>query len=382
VWRAMAHFRKHTKKNGETVYYWRGKIPVRCENGSLGWRDVERSTGTSVLARAKAKARLFEAEYHEKVTRAAPSGGITFAEAATTYMKSGGSPRFLAPILQSIGLQPVASIDQEMMLELAKKLYPAASASTLNRQLWTPVMAVANHAAKRQKCPPRILERPRGHDALPIVDTSTLPDRDWFDVVLPLLSPSKRALLLLLTLHGLRLGEAIGRTPLDLDQQRWTLMVPDTKTGEPFFVHLCEPVIDALRAMLADHKEQNERMRAKRRTPAPWRWLFGTNSRTNVARDIRQACDKAKVRRFGTHRAGRHSFANRVLQRGHSLPFLKEAGRWATLSAVQRYAHLSRSEVQEGVRQIGKDWREHRKSGNVYCRLQEESQGEETGTTD
>jgi site-specific recombinase XerD len=49
------------------------------------------------------------------------------------------------------------------------------------------------------------------------------------------------------------------------------------------------------------------------------------------------------VKRFGTHCIGRHSFAHRVLQNGRSLPFLKEAGRWATLSTVQRYAHIERS---------------------------------------
>jgi integrase len=361
----MAHFRKHIKANGETVYYWRGKVPFRDETGAIQWRDVERSTGASSLTGAKARARIIAKEYEEQIDRPTRDLGILFAAAATVYMKTGGSSRFLAPILNEIGLRPVASIDQETILSLAEKLYPTATPSTLNRQLWTPVLAVANHAARRGKCPPIMLERPRGHDALPRVDSSTLPDREWFDAVMPVMSPTTRAVTLVITLHGLRIGEAVARRMTDLDQTRWTLMIPDTKTGEPFFLHMCEPVINAIREMLAYRKSREARSAAKGRNPLKTEWLFGTGSRENVARDIRNACDKAGAKRFGTHRIGRHSFAHRVLQKGRSLPFLREAGRWATLSAVQRYAHLERSEVQESVREIGNNWRGPSKSEKV-----------------
>jgi integrase len=73
----------------------------------------------------------------------------------------------------------------------------------------------------------------------------------------------KRALLLLISLHGLRISEAARRTPADVDPKRWTLTLPNTKDGSPYVIQLSRPVIDALMAY-------------------DWRggkWLFGTSER-------------------------------------------------------------------------------------------------------
>ena len=60
-----------------------------------------------------------------------------------------------------------------------------------------------------------------------------------------------------------------------------------------------------------------------------------------------------------------HSFAAQILEEGKSLPFLKQAGRWASLKAVERYAHLAQSEVADEVRELGKKWHGSRKKGEV-----------------
>ena len=80
-----------------------------------------------------------------------------------------------------------------------------------------------------------------------------MPDDAWFALVLPQLSPQVRALVLLLTLHGLRVGEALARIPADLDttQQPWNLHIPDTKTGEPAIIELSARVsVERLRQHL------------------------------------------------------------------------------------------------------------------------------------
>jgi hypothetical protein len=47
------------------------------------------------------------------------------------------------------------------------------------------------------------------------------------------------------------------------------------------------------------------------------------------------------------------------------LSYLKKAGRWGSLKAVERYSHLAKSEVDEEARDAGKRWHESRKAGEV-----------------
>ena len=158
-----------------------------------------------------------------------------------------------------------------------------------------------------------------------------------------------RACVLIITLHGLRIAEAIERTPADLDANGWRLSIPDTKTGEPVMLPLSEPVIEAIKAI------------PKWRTQ---RWLFGTCHRSNIARAVRVACKKAGVRTYGTHAIGRHSFSVRVLKDGKSVKFLMSAGRWKTAKMpMQRYGHLETSEVNASVNEIAAKWGEAAKPG-------------------
>lgn len=269
---------------------------------------------------------------------------MTFADAVGIYIESGNSTKFLAPIVKVIGLKPARDVDQSDCLQVAREVYPERTAATVNRQVFTPICAVLRFVGIAP-----VLKRPKGHDALPTVDKTELPPDGWFDVVLEHLSPKNRALMLLIYLHGLRIGEALKRKPDDLDPKRWTLALSPTKDGKPYTIKLSEPVIDAIKAY-------------------DWRkgkWLFGTKERSNVSRDFRKACEKANVRTYGTHKIGRHSFAANVLAEGKSLPYLMQAGRWASLKAVARYAHLAKSEVDDEVRSLGKKWRERSKTAAV-----------------
>jgi integrase len=184
------------------------------------------------------------------------------------------------------------------------------------------------------------LIRPKGHDKAPKLET---PDEEWFNAVLPELTPEIRACVLLITLHGLRIAEAIERIPADVDQG-WRLSIPDTKTGEPVCIPLSRPVIVAIKD-IPDWRHK--------------RWLFGTCHRSNIARSIRKACVRAGVRTYGTHCIGRHSFSVRVLRHGKSVKFLMSAGRWKTAKMpMTRYGHLERSEVNEAVLEIAAEWQD------------------------
>lgn len=344
----MAGFRKHTTRDGKTVYFWRGTVPEKQADGTIVWRRVERSTKAGTLALAREAARRLEAEYHERAGRPLQEvADTTFAGAAILYMRSGGEKRFLTALLPHLGRMPLVDIDQNVMQDIEDRVYPGRAVSTKNRQLYTPVLSVLNYAAEKKLCPPPLISRPKGHDESPPLK---LPGEDWFAVVLPLLPPKVHAAMLLCTLYGLRISEAIRRTPDNLDPNGWRLTIPKTKNGDPALIRLSKPVIEAIKAY-------------------DWRkgpWLFGTNSRSNIARAVKAACRKAGVPAYGTHAIGRHSFSTRALKSGKSLKWLMSAGRWKTASVpMARYGHLEKSEVQEEVNQLAAEWGEAAQTRSV-----------------
>src|SRR5439155_7740236 len=77
----------------------------------------------------------------------------TFAEAALSYLKQGGSRRFIEPIIQHFGTTSLAAIDQDALDRAAIKLYPHVAASTRNRQFYTPASAVL-------QCQRPLIQRP------------------------------------------------------------------------------------------------------------------------------------------------------------------------------------------------------------------------------
>lgn len=344
----MSSFRKKTKKDGSITYTWRGRVPVRSTDGEIKYQPVERGTGARTLAEARIRGKQIEREYHERANlrfeeedeQEAPPAETTFAEAALSYMRAGKERTYLAPILERIGNKPLTAVTQEVVQTLAEELKGHCSAAYQNRSIYTPILAVLNYAAKLRMCPPPLLIRPKGHDNSPPL---TIPSKEWFEAVLPRLSPSKRAAVLLITLHGLRISEALQRNPGELDMDRGLLSIPTSKTGEPFLLPLGEPVLEAIRE-IPDWRKQ--------------RWLFGTRHNSNFHKALARACKAAGVEMFGSHAIGRHSFATRILRdEGKSLAFLKAAGRWAKIAMpADRYGHLERSEIDQEVKDIASKW--------------------------
>jgi integrase len=354
--------KKFSKRLGKNVWYARKRLPFRKEDGTIERRLVEFSCGTSAKPEAYAKAAQFEAAHHEEFNREPVSAkeGLSFGQAAEQYLHNGHSGRFLEPILHEIGFKPVTQIDQGVMTALHRKLYPNAKPSTVNRQLYTPVCAVLRFVKVNAN-----LNRPVGHDKAKVIDRNALPPDQWFELVAPYLSAAKRAVLLAINLHGMRIGEVLEREPMDFNPHRGTLMVPDTKTGKPVELNLADPVLDVLDEMFAEWRAMDEKRRLNGKPPLHRPWLFGTANRSNFARDLQKACEKAGVPYYPSHMAGRHSFASDILGEGKSLPYLMAAGRWSSLKAVERYSHLAKSEVQDEVRAIAKARHERRKGGKI-----------------
>jgi integrase len=118
-------------------------------------------------------------------------------------------------------------------------------------------------------------------------------------------------------------------------------------------IHLAEPVIVAMKEMLAHFEAEDEKAKRAGRPVKLRPGLFGSRDRNLAARAFRNAAKRAGVPAFGPHKLGRHTFAAQILDAGMSLPALKRAGRWKSLRAVERYAHLEQDEIDDAVRTIG-----------------------------
>src|SRR4051795_9612261 len=201
----------------------RPKSPYWIIRGTLRRIRVEQSTGTSDRRAAeeiliKREAEILEQSIHGR--RATE----TFASAALSYLRNGGSKRFTLPVIRHFGTQHLARIDQDALDPGAKKLYPNASPSTRNRQFYAIASAILHHAAKRGWCPPPIIERPD----LP-------PGRiRWIrigeaDRLIAACSDHLRPLLIFLLYTGARTGEALWLDWRDLDLSRAHVQFPKTK---------------------------------------------------------------------------------------------------------------------------------------------------------
>ena len=65
------------------------------------------------------------------------------------FVHPGAAFEGTADVALAVGVIALARIDQAAIDAAGRKLYPNAAASTLNRQVYTPISAVLHHAARR-----------------------------------------------------------------------------------------------------------------------------------------------------------------------------------------------------------------------------------------
>src|SRR5262245_60576638 len=129
----------------------RPKSPNWIMRGTVRRTFVEESTGT----RDRRLAEEIRAKRESEILQQSIYGrrySATFAEAAVSYLETGGSKRFLERVIKQFGVTPLAKIDQDLIERGARKVYPNTSDATRDRQFYTPTSAVMKHAAKRGLC--------------------------------------------------------------------------------------------------------------------------------------------------------------------------------------------------------------------------------------
>jgi len=321
----------------------RHKSPNWHIRGTVAGIRVEESTGTSDRKRAEYIRSKRENELLDQHTFGKAKTS-TFAEAALAYLEAGGEKRFVTALLKHFGPNTLLSeIDQEAADKAAKMILPNAAPQTRIRQVYTPLQAIINRAAKTTKARANIrFEKPKVERK-----SVTVPPSRWWVEMEKVATPNLWALLVFMSNTATRVSEALRLSWDDVDMKSRTALVGMTKNGSPRQVDLNDAVIDALNVQKAA-QDASKRFKGSEK-------VFNFHHRRNVYRAIKEKCEQADIPYFPTHAAGRHTFAARGLKEGWSLKLLQQAGGWSSIKMpAENYGHLEKSATRDAVMKLGK----------------------------
>lgn len=296
-----------------------GKTPNWTIRGTYLGITVNRSAGTAEKAVARKELKRIEREIERG--RYEERAGPTFASAVVTYLKAGGDDRFVKPLLLHFKETPLVEIDQAAIDGAASAIYPAASAATRNRQVYTPMSAILKRAGVIAP-----LTRPKGHAGVSRV-TWLWPEEaeKLFDRAREI-DTEFAAFLMLLLYTGLRLSEALDIQRRDLRLDEGFVYCGVTKNGEPRAVHLTPLLIAALSAL-----PERER-------------LFRLRKNGHLYTLLRKAKDRAGLSHITFHTL-RHTYAVWMRRYGGlDTRGLVGTGAWKDQKSAARYAHVVTTE--------------------------------------
>lgn len=305
------------------------RYPKRSKNwivtGTVAGIHLYESTGTPDRGLAEQYRQKRERQIYEEAALG-KSRPATFADAITVYLGKGKKGRFLTRLLDHFTETPLSAIGQAEIDRAASALYPGAKASTLNRQVYGPMVAVLRAAAKARLPGASVPMIDRRQESKPEVRPA---DDAHLDALLPHLPDGLMRLIWLMTYTGLRTGEALAVRPEHVSDGY--AMVGKTKNGDPRMVPL----------------------------PEGWEYPhggWGYDTTQGVGKALRRAHKAAGLPYRDGHELGRHAFAARFLKAGGSIKRLKEAGGWKKLAVVdERYGHLEMTDVHDFMRGLSKN---------------------------
>lgn len=272
---------------------------------------------------------------------------MTFASAALAYARADGEQRFLGRLADHFGDKLLSEIDQASIDAAAIMLYPNGTAATRNRQVYSPMSAILKHAGVE-----KTLRRPKGWRSQP--RPHWLRQEQAFALLASATAVDGRlgALLTFLLYTGVRLSEALRLRWDDVDLQRATALIRETKNGSPVTVHLPALALSTL-ANLAERRGSVFRLAKSGR-------LYALLAKAEKSAGLELPARSA-------FHVLRHSHATwRRLYTGADTTALTRTGLWKSREAASVYEHVDVTEESRksdllptpkcamGVRSIGK----------------------------
>ena len=313
--------------------------------GTVAGQRVYESTRLGDKRAAEILRARREAEILERLTlgRAA---SLTFAEAALTYLETGGEARFLGQIIAHFGPRfRLIDVDNAAVIRCAKALHHGAAPATINRQVVTPISSVYNLAAdegavparrfRRLKAPPanrRWLTPEEAERLLAECDTHLLP---------------KIAFLLG---TGARTGEMIRLQVDALHLDTGEAWVKTSKNGEPKMLTFPPRT----RAILASHGLPEAG--AVFRTPKGKPYEIRENGGGQIEAAFTRARKAAGLGPDVTPHVLRHTWATWHWSQNQDLLALMTRGGWKTPGIALAYTKLAPANLPQRLRAFGWDF--------------------------
>lgn len=325
----------YQRRNG--VFYIRGKVQHFTVDRSA--KTTNRAEAEAL--KAKVEADLFKrAVYGEKAV-------ATFDDAVAGYLKAGGSPDHLEPLLDRLGHRKLSDVDQVLIDNLAHEMKPSAAPATLVRQIYTPILAVMNHAAAVRLCEPIKLKKPKVKNGRTEYLTPQQAE-DWLDALPDHL---KRVVTLYLG-TGCRATEGLSLLWKDVTLGERRAVFWDTKAGYARGVDLQERV----RAQLPDRGEPDEEV-FRNSHGEPWHAYDAINLmlkriRARRAKAIEEGAKLPSLAPAHCH-LFRHTWATWAYACTRDMTYLMAQGGWRSASMVFRYTHVATDDLATAVLEHG-----------------------------
>jgi integrase len=237
--------------------YKRGK--VWWISGTVHGQKVRETTGSNdkevaEAIRIKKEAGLVsDAVYGPKATR-------DFSDAVSSYDDAGGDLRFLGTpttgLLGHFYSRKLKDIQQNDLDEAARKLYPNAQPETRNRQVYTPFIAVWNHAVLNGWADLRKWSRPKkpkGTNVMRIKKrrAGTFPvEYGHAATFIAAMSPGPAMLMTTLFYTGMRPIELFALESGEVNVSGRWITLTHTKTGEPRGIPIHEFLVPIFESLL------------------------------------------------------------------------------------------------------------------------------------
>jgi len=323
--------------------------------GTVRGREIFESTGTD-NKRAAEEIRIKRENEVLNVSIHGESIAYTFTDAAISYITAGGDATHVQPLLDHFKGVALATIDQRAIDQAASKLKPGRAPATLNRQIYTPISAILNHAAGMTPpwCSVPKIKRPQVPNGRVRWITHAEAER-----LIAAAKPHIKPLVIFLLGTGCRLSEALylNWREVDLSRGHVTIVGPEdaetnrirTKNNTARGIPLHPRVVAALAEMPHRHgavfRKPVKGKRATNTTLEARKYGLPYEDRGGVGGgQIKSTwatmCDKAKIPDFTPHDC-RHTWATWHYIANRDVAKLMELGGWKSLDMVMRYTHVN-----------------------------------------
>jgi integrase len=328
-------------RNG--VYQVTGTIKIPGREKGIRVRE---STGTSRLRDAETYRDKLRQEVVEREIHGA-GYSLTFADCVVIYLEKGGEKRFMRPILERFGQTRVKDLNAGVVSAFALEQYGHLAPASVARFFYTPLNAAIRKGCKESGVPARTFEAPSSSRT-----TIEHAPHGWFGEFFTAAHFRIAVAVLFLTTTGCRVSEYCRLQLKDclFDHPRGPrALLRKTKNGSPRMVPLTDTLAMALQRLIsADGIVDGEA------------FVGGYAGRWSVNQAIERVCKSANLKYYSSHKLGRHAFAARLLDAGHSLQHVKDAGGWATIQIVSEvYGHLAASATDAAILDVGSQMAEH-----------------------